>query len=241
MPTPGSPRSKRISVGKEIPSRFAQARCDSWRRKRAIARFSPRRANACLTAGGSDSNALGLFGITKSLCFKRIWSSLCDVRRTIANSSHSTNPSREGLDVVATDATGRASSATLLAGAYPAVVLSRVRPIFASVRRSHPTQRSVAARMLKKRRLPQRLRSAWREVAGSVHRWVQPRRGKEQNPCQRVTARGNRAAARHRPGAVAAWLGESRQPFAAVTTPSLIFTPAVAAPGSVRWARRAPC
>src|SRR4030081_1945517 len=75
-PTPGSPRSSRISVGTDMPSRLAHARWDSRRRTRAMARFSPRARRAWAAAGGMTWRACGLFGITKSLSIRSIWSSL---------------------------------------------------------------------------------------------------------------------------------------------------------------------
>src|SRR3954470_17898591 len=75
-PTPGSPRSRRIKVGTDTPNRLAQARWDSWRRTRAMARFSPRARRAWVAAGGSTCKACGLFGITKSLSIRPFWSSL---------------------------------------------------------------------------------------------------------------------------------------------------------------------
>lgn len=56
-PTPGSPRSRRMSVGTETPSRRAHARCDSRRRTRAMARCSPSCWSALPTTGGSWARA----------------------------------------------------------------------------------------------------------------------------------------------------------------------------------------
>src|SRR5690606_26279040 len=73
--TPGSPRSMRIRVGTDTPMRLAQTRCDSLRRTRAIARFSPRRRSAWVVAGGSAGR--GARGITNTLSIGPHGSSIC--------------------------------------------------------------------------------------------------------------------------------------------------------------------
>lgn len=52
----------RIRVGTEHPSRRAQARWDSRRRTRAMAKFSPKVFSACAAAGGRVERACGLLG-----------------------------------------------------------------------------------------------------------------------------------------------------------------------------------
>jgi hypothetical protein len=65
--TPGSPASRRCSVGVETPMRLAHVLCDSPRRSRATARSAPSFSMAARVAGGSRSKALEAFVTSYSL------------------------------------------------------------------------------------------------------------------------------------------------------------------------------